>query len=230
MDTPSKKFAQSRLSTTTTPSEIYDLAYGDLAPEILKKARKYQSENPLHDYMRTPDYSDKFMESPIEVKPMEHNFARAMVNRNDLPTIHLRNDLYGSDNDPIKKNLSLIMHEVQHSIGSGDTPGTKKIERQPVDTLGNKEFLGDDSHAISSAELPAYIAQLKLQRFQNSKKYPSAENPQELIEHLKQLENKYPQGDYLNDVIRFLQESPETGIMFWNSVARRNNELNGLLA
>lgn len=226
------------MSVSMTPSEIYQSAYGDLAPEIIERARKKQVNNPILDHMRVPDYSEQSMESPVVVRPStQYDFANAYITKDDLRTINVKPNLYGSGDDVKDKNLSLLMHEIQHSIGEGNTPGTKVIPQKPVDTLDERQMLRflaessdpQDLHAVSSAELPAYIAQLKLQRFQDSGKYPSVDTNEELRSHLDELRSKYKQDQYIRDAIEFLNQSPNA-VDFWNAVARRNVNLSGLLA
>lgn len=221
-----------------TPSEIYQSAYGDLAPKILDRARKYQSKNPTSDYMRVPDYSEQSIDSPVTVRPStDYPQANAYVTKDDLRTINVNPNLYGSGDDIKDRNLSLLMHEIQHSIGRGGTPGTEVIPKKPVETLDDRQMLkflaeaGDpeDLHAVSSAELPAYISQLKLRRFQDSGQYPFVDTNEQLKNHLDELRSGYNQDQYIRDVIEFLNQSPNA-VQFWNSVARRNGNLSGLMA
>lgn len=247
-------------SIKTTPSEYFKSLYGDKVSDIIKKRREYQKQHPeVAQSIYLPDYSEETMNMPVELKsyPDDGKTTRARVIEGK-PEIEIRSDLFKEMTTPGTQLNRTIGHEMQHILQTADTDTANKLRntRNKARALGAPyaELDADPNYkqyadhlrptndyrvSTSAAELPGYLSQLKSRRFDVTGSYPEAETKEELVDHLKALDEEFkkrikePQprdqtkipamGNVrLKDVIDLLMQNPEKGLKYWNSIVRKD--------
>jgi len=244
----------------TTPSEYFKSLYGDKVSDIIKKRREYQKQHPeVAQSIYLPDYSEEAMNMPVELKsyPDDGKTTRAKV-IDGKPEIQIRSDLFKEMTAPETQLSRTIGHEMQHILQTADTDTANELRktRNKARALGapyaeldadpqfqqfanDRRPAGDYRVPTSGSELPGYFSQLKSRRFDQTGSYPEAATKEELITHLKALDDEFQKrikeprtsddskrpvmrNVYLKDVIDLLMRNPEKGLKYWNSIVRKD--------
>lgn len=154
-------------------------------------------------------------------------------------------------NSPLERLLQTIIHEITHNaqmsehaatnrrfknIGSEDYEVAEPDPKTPADAVpgGWKPSFAMTGYPVSEIELPAHISPLKLEYFKKTGKYPQVESAEEMKSIIDKLLKDRRESRNVNlnelDVLDLLLKMPNHGMNFWNSVVRRNDGLDGLLA
>ena len=202
--------------------------------------------------------------------------AVAFVSTANPDRIAVRDDLWDMVTNREGNRNSTLTHENQHVLQFSDTPEADKLRNSrnnipellrlpphyPLDmdpkyiqAPRNQNWVEKKSvkrdpdaykYALSGAELPAHISQLKAEIFNKNGDYPYAKDSAELLKHLSDVEAEYVKrnkkyksgqnvpGDFehpfanetFQDVVDLLKKDPELGLDYWNSVAKRNQTNN----
>lgn len=154
-------------------------------------------------------------------------------------------------NSPLERNLQTIIHEITHNAQLGEHAATNRrfknigseeyevVEpepKTPADAVPNgwKPSFAMTGYPVSEVELPAHISPLKFEYFNKTGKYPQVESAEEMKSIINKLLKDRRESRSVNlnelDVLDLLFKMPDHGMRFWNSVVRRNDGLDGLLA